>query len=160
MSKVFLTIIISAVILGLGVSARSEETMNNAMTGNETMMNENEPMEQSDTMEEMDDAQDGKYSFGTVESVAPNQIVLKEYDYDKDEEVNVTYEVGADAKFENAGALKDIVKDDEVEIYWKDADGKKVATIISKSEDNDEQESGMDAPATEAAPEAAGAEAK
>ena len=160
MSKVFLTIIIIAVILGLGISARSEEAMNNAMTGNETMMNENEPMEQSDTMEEMDDAQDGKYSFGTVESVAPNQIVLKEYDYDKDEEVNVTYEVGADAKFENAGALKDIVKDDEVEIYWKDADGKKVATIISKSEDNDEQESGMDAPAPEAAPGVAGAEAK
>ena len=162
MLKKFLAVIAVAGVLGLGATARSEETMNNAMSGNNVMMNEGEPMEQSETMEDMEDAQDGKYSFGTVVSVNVNQIVLKEYDYDKDEEVDVTYEVNADVKFENAGALKDIVKDDEVEIYWKDADGKKVATIISKSEDNDDQgNSDMDAPAsTEAAPNPSGAEAK
>jgi len=71
------------------------------------------------------------YSFGTVKSVGTDQIVVSEYDYEADKDVDVTYAVDASAQLENAASLKDIVAGDNVEIDFVNQDGKKVAKLIS-----------------------------
>lgn len=72
------------------------------------------------------------YSYGVVVSQSPNQIVLLEYDYDRDEEVQVTYEVNAETKVENVESLDKLQKDDNIEIYYKEMDGRKIAVSIEK----------------------------
>jgi len=72
------------------------------------------------------------YSYGVVVSSSPNQIVLLEYDYDRDEEVQVTYEINVDTKVENVESLDNLQKDDNVEIYYKEAEGKKIAVSVEK----------------------------
>ena len=76
--------------------------------------------------------EDINYSYGVVVSHSPAQIVLLEYDYDRDEEIQVTYEVNADTKVENVESLDKLQKDDNVEIYYKQVNGKNVATSIEK----------------------------
>ncbi len=76
-------------------------------------------------------AEDVNYSYGTVASISGDQLAVLEYDYDKDAEVEVTYQVPATAEFNNVQALADLKKDDNIEIYYKEAEGKKVAEIIA-----------------------------
>ena len=71
-------------------------------------------------------------------------MVVLEYDYDKDAEVQVTYQVSAKAEFNNVKALADLKKDDNIEIYYKDADGKKVAEIIALEQPTPETENAED----------------
>src|SRR3989338_3107247 len=76
-------------------------------------------------------AEDVNYSYGTVVSITGDQLVVLEYDYDKDAEVEVIYQVPVTAEFNNVQALADLKKDDNIEIYYKEAEGKKVAEIIA-----------------------------
>ena len=142
MMKRITAVLVVLSLLAFGSLLYAEGEMENAVgnatpMSDETTMNESSPINDSSIMEEYEDSSDGKYSFGVVTSVTDKEIVLKEYDYDKDEEIMVTYEFNQDTKFENAASLKDIAKDDEVEIYWTEKDGKNVATFIDKSEDSD-----------------------
>ena len=72
-----------------------------------------------------------EYTYGTVSSVSADQLVIKEYDYDNDQEVDITYTVGPDAKIQNAASLKDIVAGDSVEIDYVVKDGKRIVRNIS-----------------------------
>jgi hypothetical protein len=76
-------------------------------------------------------AEDTDYTYGIVSSVGTDQIVIKEYDYDKDVEVETTYLVATDTKIENAASLKEIAKGDSVEIDYIAKDDKKMAKIIT-----------------------------
>ena len=73
-----------------------------------------------------------KYSFGTVVKVGEGEIVVQEYDYSKDEEVEMTYAVTSETQYDNIGSLKEFAKDDNIEIYYKEAEGEKIATILIK----------------------------
>lgn len=72
-----------------------------------------------------------EFSFGTVKSIAQNQIVVSEYDYESNTDVNVTYEVPADAEFENVKSLGEIAVGDSVDIDFLAKEGKKVAVVIT-----------------------------
>ena len=72
-----------------------------------------------------------EYCWGTVSSVSSNQIVVTEYDYDRDEDVNATYTVDPKVELRNVGALKDIKVGDSINIDYVVRGDKKVAKIIA-----------------------------
>ena len=80
---------------------------------------------QEEAAEELD------YSWGTVNSVSSNQIILAEYDYDTEEEVNVTYTLDPKVDLKNVESLKDIKVGDNVEIDYVVRGDKKVAKAIT-----------------------------
>lgn len=82
--------------------------------------------------DEPESADDEDFAFGTVVSASENSITILEYDFDSETEKEATYAVKAETQFENAVSLKDILANDEVEINYKEQDGNKVATFISK----------------------------
>jgi hypothetical protein len=79
-------------------------------------------------------AEDINYSYGVVVSATANQIVLLEYDYDRDEEVQVVYTVDKSTELNNIGSMDQLKKDDNVEVYYKEANGQKMATSLEKEE--------------------------
>ena len=113
---------------------------------------------QEDTTENIE------YSFGTIANVNDidaGKFVVKEYAYDKDADVEVTYSADPSATLENINSLKDIAVGDMAELsYVVDADGNRTAKIIRifKSPTNPGPSQEGIAPG-EAAPEASTPEA-
>ena len=79
-----------------------------------------------------EEADEMKYSFGTVVKVGEGEVTVLEYDYSKDEEGEVIYMVNPETQLDNVGSLQELVKDDNVEVYFKEMDGKKVASMLIK----------------------------
>jgi len=82
--------------------------------------------------ETMDDLDGLKYGYGTVVSAADDKIVILGYDFEKDEEVEVSYAMDPQTKLNNIAAVTELVKNDVVEIYYEEKDGQKTATSITK----------------------------
>lgn len=120
-----LTVAACAIVFAIG-SLSAQEAVNGEI---ETINVEGENAAQTVSAPEV--AEDVNYSYGTVVSITGDQLVVLEYDYDKDAEVEVTYQVPATAEFNNVKTLADLKKDDNIEIYYKEAEGKKVAEIIA-----------------------------
>lgn len=72
-----------------------------------------------------------EFSYGTVKSVSADQIVISEYDYEADKDVDVTYQVSADVKIEGAASLQEIAAGDAVDIDFLVKDGQNVATALT-----------------------------
>ena len=81
-----------------------------------------------------------KYSWGTVSSLSSKQIVITEYDYDADEEVDVTYILDPNVKLHNVNSLKDIVIGNDVWIDYVTRGSGKVAMGIELKKASDEEE--------------------
>ncbi|MBF0331279.1 MAG: hypothetical protein HQL17_05020 [Candidatus Omnitrophica bacterium] len=100
---------------------------------------------------------DDKFSFGKVVSVTSASIVVKEYDFAKDADVEMTYAVTAETELGNVNAVTDLVANDDVVIDYADKDSKRVVLTLVK------EDKGAEAPAageaTEQAPAAPAAEA-
>ncbi len=77
------------------------------------------------------------YSYGKVLNITPEQIIITEYDYEKDKEVEITYKIDQTLVLQNITSLNDLAKGDEVEIYFEEKEGKKKAIIISRPEGED-----------------------
>ncbi len=99
-----------------------------------------------------------QYSYGVVVSTAAEQLVLLEYDYEQDADVEVSYAINADTKLENVGSVTEIAKDDNVEVLYVEKDGQKIATQITKEERIEETEEVMDEEGTEVPVEVPGME--
>lgn len=80
------------------------------------------------------------YSWGTVAGISENQIVVTEYDYNKDEEVDITYSIDPNVKFENVDSLENIAVGDSVDIEYVVKDGKRVAKVIAVEKSSYEEE--------------------
>lgn len=80
------------------------------------------------------------YSWGTISSVSSNQIILTEYDYDSEEDVNVAYTVDPNLKFHNVNSLKDIAVGNKVWVDYVVREGKNVAMGIEVKKASDEEE--------------------
>ena len=72
-----------------------------------------------------------EFSYGTVKSLGEGQLVVSEYDYDNDKDIEITYSVPADANFDGVGTLSEIAAGDAVDIDYVIKDGQKVASMIS-----------------------------
>ena len=93
-----------------------------------------------------------KFSFGKVASVTAQQITVKEYDFAKDADVEMTYDVTAETELGNVNAVTDLAVNDDIVIDYMEKDGKRVITTLVK------EEKGAEVPVEAVAP-AAGAPA-
>ena len=75
--------------------------------------------------EEMED------SWGTVSSISSSQIVVTEYDPDKEEEINITYTLDPNVELRNVDSLKSIVVGDDVDIEYVVRGDEKVVKVVS-----------------------------
>lgn len=80
-----------------------------------------------------------EYSWGTVSSVSPGQIVVTEYDYASDEEVDVTYSVAPDVELKNVDSIENIAVGTSVDIDYVIKDEKRVAKTIAVEEPSYEE---------------------
>lgn len=95
--------------------------------------------------------EDAEYGYGTVVKVneSKKEIVVSEYDYDSDTEINITYSVDPNAKFENVDSMGEIKVGDEIGIdYMEDETGRKIAKVISIYKPEPEFETTEDIPET------------
>lgn len=74
--------------------------------------------------------EDGEFSWGTVNSISSNQIVLSEYNYDSEEELAITYTVDPDVKLYNVGSFQDIAVGDDIWVDYVIREGQRVAKAI------------------------------
>ena len=87
-----------------------------------------------------------EFSFGTVKSLADTQLVVSEYDYESNADVDVTYQVSGETAFENVGSLKEIAVGDSVDIdYLVNGDQKKAVAITVEKPLTEDEEAALDA---------------
>ena len=75
-----------------------------------------------------------QYSFGVVVKVSAKQIVLREYDYEKDQEIEITYMINPETGLNGVASIDEIKANDNVEIYFQEREGQKIAEVIAKEE--------------------------
>jgi hypothetical protein len=78
--------------------------------------------------------EDLEYTYGSVMSSSSAEIIVSEYNYETDEEVQMTYIISPETKFSNVPGAADLVKDDNVDIYYKVTDDKKIAAMVTKDD--------------------------
>jgi hypothetical protein len=81
-----------------------------------------------------------QYSWGRVSSLSSNQIMVKEYDYESDEEVDVTYAIDRGVKIENVNSLEEIAIGDSVGIDFLVRNNERVAKVIIVEKSSYEEE--------------------
>jgi hypothetical protein len=72
------------------------------------------------------------FSYGQVVSISSNKIIVREYDFDNEEGVQVTYVINSETEFVNVGSYNELQNGDDVEISYKNVGEEKIATAISK----------------------------
>ena len=98
------------------------------------------------------EAENDKFSFGKVVAVTASDITVKEYDFAKDADVQVTYSVTSETELGNINAVSDLKVDDDIVIDYTEKDGKRVITTLVKEEKAAEapDEQGVESDATTA----------
>ena len=92
------------------------------------------------------------YSFGKVVRVEASEIVIAEYDYDREEEVELSFLIDSQTVLENIDSLNKINIGEEIEILYEMINDKSVARRIAKVEALPEEDEswedigGLDAP--------------
>ena len=93
-----------------------------------------------------------EFSYGTVKSVSEGTLVVTEYDYDNDKDIEVTYSVPATTTLDGVGQLNEIAPGDAVDIDYVVKGGERAASTISVEKGGAEDiEEGAPAEETEAA---------
>ena len=82
--------------------------------------------------------EDVNFSYGLVVKASADELVLAEYDLDRDQEVEISYAIDPSTSLENFTTLDELKTDDEIEIEFKTSDGLKKATKISKVVETEE----------------------
>lgn len=72
-----------------------------------------------------------EYSWGTVKSMSSGRVTVVEYNFDSDEDVEVTYSVGPEVKLEGVEFLSGIAVDDSLDIEYIVKNNKKIAVAIA-----------------------------
>ena len=75
-----------------------------------------------------------KFSFGKVVSVTAQEVVVKEYDFAKDADVEMTYAVSGETELGNINVITDLAVNDDIVIDYVEKDGKRVVTTIVKED--------------------------
>ena len=75
-----------------------------------------------------------KFSFGKVVTVNAQEVMVKEYDFAKDADVEVPYTVTAETELGNVNAVTDLAANDDIVIDYVEKDGKRVVTTLVKED--------------------------
>ncbi|MEI8010896.1 MAG: hypothetical protein WCI27_00240 [Candidatus Omnitrophota bacterium] len=79
-------------------------------------------------------ANEDKFSFGKVVSIQGQKIAVKEYDFAKDADVEVAYDVTTETELGNINAVTDLAVNDDVVIDYVEKEGKRVVTTLVKED--------------------------
>lgn len=79
------------------------------------------------------------FSYGVVKIAAVDQITVTEYDFDKEEDVEVVYAINAETKFVNFGSIAELKEADEVDIEYRLEGDKRIAVSVSKEQEQQTQ---------------------
>jgi cytoskeletal protein RodZ len=90
-----------------------------------------------------------KFSFGKVVSVAADSVTVKEYDFAKDADVEMSYTLTPETELGNINAIADLKAGDDIVIDYVEKDGARKVTTLVK------EEKGAEAPASGEAMQAA-----
>ena len=107
-----------------------------------------------------EDNNEDKFSFGKVVSVSGQEIMVREYDFAKDADVEVAYTVTTETELGNVNAVADLVADDDIVIDYVEKDGKRVVTTLVKEEKGPEAPAAVEAEPLAEAPAADAAAAE
>ena len=72
-----------------------------------------------------------EFASGTVGSVASDRLVVSEYDYEKDEEIENTYFVNQKTELKGVNSASEIAVDDSVDIVYSTVESKNIAQSIA-----------------------------
>jgi len=81
---------------------------------------------------EDEETEDMGFTYGVVINITNTKLVIREYDFDTDEEKEVTYVINASTQFINIESIKDVEVGDEVDINYIEQGGVKMARVITK----------------------------
>src|SRR3989338_2503740 len=84
------------------------------------------------------EGEEPEYSYGMVKSVTGDQLVVTEYDFETDADVDVSYTVQPGTEYEGVAAASEIAVGDSVEIDFVTQEGKKVASLVTVEKLTDE----------------------
>lgn len=73
------------------------------------------------------------FSYGTISKITGNDIVLRSYDYEKGEEVEIAYEIDSQIVLEDVGSVEDLHVGDDVDVEYVEVDGKKTIKSLYKA---------------------------
>lgn len=73
---------------------------------------------------------ENEYAYGTITNITDKEILLKEYNYEKEEFVEITYKLLPETKVRNTGSIKSIVTGNQIEILYQEVDGVKNALVV------------------------------
>ena len=99
-----------------------------------------------------------EFSYGTVKSVSNDQIVVSEYDYENDKDVDVTYSVSPEATFEGVAGIGEIAAGDSIDMDYELKGDQKVAVSVAIEKAEEPEETGVAADELTTAPEAQSAD--
>jgi hypothetical protein len=81
-----------------------------------------------------------EFSYGTVKSVSGDQIVVTEYDYEQDKDIDVTYSVNAETTYEGVQSMSEIAAGDSVDVDYKIEGDKKIALAVAVEKGGEDEE--------------------
>ena len=99
-----------------------------------------------------------EFSYGTVKSISGDQLVVSEYDYENDKDIDVTYSVNAETTYEGVQSLVEIAAGDSVDIDYKIEGHKKTAVAVAVEKGGEDEELSLTADELTTAPEAQSAD--
>ncbi len=79
------------------------------------------------------------FSYGVVKIAAVDQITVTEYDFDKEEDVEVVYAINAETKFVNFSSIAELKEADEVDIEYRLEGDKRIAVSVSREQEQQTQ---------------------
>lgn len=72
-----------------------------------------------------------EYAYGTIVNLNSEKLTLLEYDYNKDEDVELIYLIDPEVNLKNITALDELKAGENVEIDFLIKNGQKIALVIS-----------------------------
>ena len=78
------------------------------------------------------DSEEDKFSFGKVVAVGAHSVVVREYDFERDADVDVRYWITGETELGRVESLADLVADDDVVIDYIEIGSDRVATTLLK----------------------------
>ncbi|MFC1624403.1 hypothetical protein ACFL28_03715 [Candidatus Omnitrophota bacterium] len=78
-----------------------------------------------------------EYSWGIVSDISFDKLILSEYDYDTDSELEVSYSIASDIELVNVDSVEEITIGDALEIEYVIAGNKNMAKVITVETEED-----------------------
>jgi len=84
--------------------------------------------------QEQETAEVWDYTFGKIARISKDTITILEFDFDKEKEIETTYDIIDATEFINLNGLSELRIGDEIDIDFREEEDKRVAMAIFKDD--------------------------